>query len=165
MKKLMAALFLLIAAAGGAFAYLDQSLHSPPPESLNGMSFAPYPSQKVVYHISGGVGLLGRNFDQPLGNIANHVRAFGSNPFALEVVINGDGIGMLTRAKTEKHLSDRIDALRAKGVTFKICYNTLKERRLDPDKDLYKVERQDIVASGVAQVAALQGQGYIYMKP
>lgn len=164
MKKLMVASLFVLLAGAGAFTYCNWPRKALP-ESINAMTFAPYPSQKIVYHISGGLGLLSRNFDQPLGNIANHVKAFGSNPFSLKVVVNGDGIGMLTRALHEKHLSDRIDALRAKGVVFEVCFNTLKERGLDPDTELYGVKREDIIASGVAEVAMLQGQGYIYVKP
>ena len=164
MKKLIVAGLLIVAAGLGTFTYCYWP-QKPLPDSVSAMTFAPYPSQKVVYHIAGGVGLLNRNFDQPLGNIANHVKAFGSNPFTLKVVINGDGIAMLKRAVHEKHLSDRVDALRAKGVVFEVCFNTLKERGIDPDTELYGVKRADIIASGVAEVAMLESQGYVYMKP
>ena len=50
------------------------------------------------------------------------------------------------------------------GVSFNICANTLKGRKVDP-ANLYDFDEADIVPSGVAELAHLQAQGYTYIKP
>jgi hypothetical protein len=46
-------------------------------------------------------------------------------------------------------------------VRFLICANTLRERKID-GHDLYGVKAEDIVPSGVAELARLQGMGFVY---
>ena len=58
-----------------------------------------------------------------------------------------------------------IDGLKDQGVAFKVCANTLKGRKVNREDDLYMVEQVDIVPSGVAELAILQGQGFSYIKP
>jgi intracellular sulfur oxidation DsrE/DsrF family protein len=41
----------------------------------------------------------------------------------------------------------------------------LRGKQVDPANDLYDVDEQDIVASGVAEIARLQGQGFAYIRP
>jgi uncharacterized protein len=48
------------------------------------------------------------------------------------------------------------DRSKADGVQFLICANTLKERHIDWHK-LYGVSEKDIVPSGGAELARLQG--------
>ena len=38
-------------------------------------------------------------------------------------------------------------------------------RKIDADEDLCDVSKQDVVLSGVAELAKLQSQGYTYIKP
>ena len=54
------------------------------------------------------------------------------------------------------------DAMKAMGVSFLICANTLRERKIDWHK-LYGVKEEDIVPSGVAELARLQGMGFVYV--
>jgi intracellular sulfur oxidation DsrE/DsrF family protein len=49
-------------------------------------------------------------------------------------------------------------------VTFKICANTLKGRKVALDM-LYDASESDVVPSGVAEIAHLQGQGFAYLRP
>ena len=58
-----------------------------------------------------------------------------------------------------------IAALKDRGVQFPVCANTLRGKQVDPTNDLYDVDEQDIVASGVAEIARLQGQGFAYIRP
>jgi intracellular sulfur oxidation DsrE/DsrF family protein len=58
----------------------------------------------------------------------------------------------------------RISGLKNQGVKFNICANTLKGRKVPMDA-LYDTSEADIVPSGVAEVAYLQGMGYSYVKP
>lgn len=130
--------------------------------------------QKVVYHI---------NYDDPkaekaaLRNIQNHINAVGAENLDLKVVLHGNGLALLLEPDSLEHLpkfkhanadeqmAATVDGLRLQGVQFQVCANTIKGRNVNMETDLYNVEETDIVASGVAQLAILQGQGYAYIKP
>lgn len=121
--------------------------------------------QKVVYHISESGGYSGAKHIGWIGNMENHYKALAPGALDLVVVINGDGIDLMSHARTDPELAARIDALKAKGARFLICRNTLVGRGIDPDKDLYGVSREDLIGAGVAEVALLQRDGYAYLKP
>lgn len=121
-----------------------------------------YGKQKVVYHI---------NYDDQkrlngtLRNIQNHINAVGKEDLDLRVVLHGKGVTLLVYAKEDLVLQEKLDNLKAQGIKFNICNNTLRGRKLDYKKDLFEVTEQDIVPSGVAEIAALQAKGYVYLKP
>lgn len=130
--------------------------------------------QKVVYHING---------DDPkqqagaLRNVQNHINAVGKENLDLRIVMHGNGVSMVLlpealgnvkgfkHANADQQMQARIDGLKNQGVSFKVCANTLKGRNVSRDGDLYMVEEADIVPSGVAELAILQGQGFSYIKP
>lgn len=133
-----------------------------------------YGHQKVVYHV---------NYDNPkkqagaLRNIQNHINAVGAENLDLKVVLHGHGLAMLLepdsleKLKKFKHanandnMTAKIDGLKDQGISFNVCANTIKGRKVDLETDLYNVESSDIVPSGVAEVARLQALGYAYVKP
>ncbi|MEZ5651395.1 MAG: DsrE family protein [Burkholderiaceae bacterium] len=130
--------------------------------------------QKVVYHINGD------NAKQQLGalrNIQNHINAIGKDQLDLKVVLHGNGLSLLldpsavdevkgfSQGNANDTMAASIDALRNQGVQFQVCNNTVVGRKVDVDRHLYNVRKDDIVPSGVAQLAILQGQGYAYIKP
>ncbi len=133
-----------------------------------------YGKQKVVYHI---------NYDDPkkqagaLRNIQNHINAVGKDNLEVKVVLHGNGLALLLepdsleKLKKFKHananekMTARIDGLKDQGVSFNVCANTVRGRKVDLESDLYNVSQNDIVPSGVAEVAKLQQQGYVYIKP
>ena len=130
--------------------------------------------QKVVYHI---------NEDDPkqqtgaLRNIQNHINAVGKDNLDLRVVMHGNGVSMVLlpdalgrvkgfkNANADPQMQASIDALKGQGVAFKVCNNTLTGRKVNKDEDLYMVDAADIVPSGVAELAILQGQGFAYIQP
>jgi hypothetical protein len=130
--------------------------------------------QKVVYHI---------NYDDPkqqagaLRNVQNHINAVGAENLDIKVVLHGNGLALLLdpaslerlpkfkHANATEQMTAKIDGLRDQGIQFQVCANTVKGRDVNLDTDLYYVEEKDIVPSGVAQLAVLQGQGYAYIKP
>ena len=132
-----------------------------------------YSKQKVVYHV---------NYDNPkqqngaLRNIQNHINAVGKENLDLRVVMHGNGVSLvllpeaLDKVRGFKHANAdpqqqaAIDNLKIQGVKFNICANTLKGRKVSMDQ-LYDAQEADIVPSGVAELAHLQGQGYTYIKP
>jgi intracellular sulfur oxidation DsrE/DsrF family protein len=133
-----------------------------------------YGKQKVVYHI---------NYDDPkaqagaLRNIQNHINAVGKENLDLKVVLHGNGLALLLEPeyleKTRKmkhgnadvNMTAKIDGLKQQGVSFNVCDNTLKGRKISYTEHLYDVSEKDIVPSGVAELAMLQAQGYTYIKP
>jgi intracellular sulfur oxidation DsrE/DsrF family protein len=122
-----------------------------------------YSFQKVVYQNDGGLPDEHAYFQGLLRNIANHLTAVDGKA-EIRVVSFAAGVKMLVMAKTDPALAAQIDALRAKSVRFLVCRNTLRGMRLRPE-DLYKVADTDVVPSGVAEIARLQGQGFVFEHP
>jgi intracellular sulfur oxidation DsrE/DsrF family protein len=122
-----------------------------------------YTFQKVVYQNDGGTPDDHAYFKGLLRNIANHIEAVDGK-VEIRVVSFAAGVSLLQMAKTDPALAAGIDGLRAKGVRFLVCRNTLKGRNLRPD-DLYHVRGEDVVPSGVAEIARLQGLGFVFEHP
>ena len=138
------------------------------------VSAGEYGKQKVVYHI---------NYDNPkkqagaLRNIQNHINAVGAENLDLKVVLHGNGLALLLepdsldKLKKFKHanaddkMTAKVTDLKGQGVSFNVCANTVRGRKVDVESDLYDVDKDDIVPSGVAEVAKLQAMGYSYIKP
>lgn len=118
-----------------------------------------YGNQKVVYQLNTP------NVDmqiQILRNINNHVRAVGADNIDLNLVVFAGGMSALETTKPE--LVSAFENLRMQGVKVKLCNNTLRARNVDW-RTLKDVEETDIVPAGVAELAHLQGKGYIYVRP
>lgn len=133
-----------------------------------------YSKQKVVYHV---------NFDNPqqqtgaLRNVQNHINAVGAENLDLRIIMHGHGVSMVLlpeampalpkfrHANADEQMQARIDGLKNQGVSFKICANTLKGRDVNREEQLYNTSADDIVPSGVAELAHLQAQGFTYIKP
>jgi len=130
-----------------------------------------YGKQKVVYHI---------NYDDPktqagaLRNIQNHINAVGAENMEAKVVLHGKGLSLLlspdAKTKLPKGNADQVMAakvsqLKDLGVKFNVCANTLKGKQVKFESDMFDVQKEDIVPSGVAELSHLQMQGYTYIKP
>lgn len=134
------------------------------PASAADSSASYYQPQKVVYHNNGRGADSAKYFRALLKNLSNHLKAVGPERLDIKVVNHGDGVSLFEIATTDPEMAKSIDALRAGGVQFLICQNTLTERGIDWRK-LYGVEQPHIVPSGIAQLVHLQQQGYIYVHP
>lgn len=145
-------------------AYEMNAASAKPAPVIPPATHAPYAAQKVVYHLTGGGGFFGRDFGRFVGNMENHVRALDGSRLDLVVVMNGDGVGLLEQATSDPALAKRIDGLRAKGVKFLLCRNTLVNRKLDP-ASLHGFTVADLVPSGVAEVTDLAQKGFMYLRP
>ncbi|MFP5419220.1 MAG: DsrE family protein, partial [Gammaproteobacteria bacterium] len=56
-----------------------------------------------------------------------------------------------------------VQGLKAKGIDFRVCNNTLVSRKIDPKTVLPEAS---IVPSGVAEIGRMQAkEGYVYLKP
>ena len=122
-----------------------------------------YVFQKVVYQNDGGLPDDRAYFERLARNIGAHIAAT-EGKVEIRVVSFSGGVKAFQLAKSDAALAASIAGLRAKGVRFLICRNTLKAMGLGPD-DLYKVPPDDIVISGVAELARLQGLGFVYIHP
>jgi intracellular sulfur oxidation DsrE/DsrF family protein len=122
-----------------------------------------YLPQRVAYH-NNGTHLEAPNYFQTLlRNVGNHVTAA---PPKSEIIVVSHALGLdLLRksANVERpNVLTAIDDLRARGVRFLACRNTLREREIDPS-DLHGVVAADFVPSGVAHLTHLQSIGYGYL--
>jgi uncharacterized protein len=121
-----------------------------------------YPPQKVVYQNNGSTDPdYYRHF---LANVRNHINAVGRGNIELVVVDHGDGLSLLSDAETDPTLAQKIDNLRGEGVRFLICANTLQSKNITLDQ-LYGATDEDVVPSGVAEIAKLEQQGFVYVHP
>jgi intracellular sulfur oxidation DsrE/DsrF family protein len=133
-----------------------------------------YGKQKVVYHINGD------NPRQNVGalrNIQNHINAVGAENLDLKVVLHGNGLALLLEpealekltkfknANADEVMTAKVSSLKDQGVSFRVCNNTIRGRKVSYEEDLYDVSEEDIVPSGVAELAKLQAMGYTYIKP
>ena len=121
-----------------------------------------YGKQKVVYHI---------NFDDQkrqkgaLRNIQNHINAVGKDKLDLRVVMHGKGVSLMKFANNNADMQSKVINLKQQGIKFNICNNTLVGKKINYKNDLFDVSQEDIVPSGVAEIAHLQKKGYAYVKP
>jgi len=121
-----------------------------------------YAKQKVVYHVNYN------DVKRSIGamrNAQNHINALGEGNYEIQFVLHGNGVELLrTVANDNSDAAGRVDSLRAQGVEFKICANTLKGRNIALD-ELYFADSQDVVPSGVAEIGKLQQQNFVYLRP
>jgi intracellular sulfur oxidation DsrE/DsrF family protein len=122
-----------------------------------------YTFQHVVYQNDGGMPDNHAYFGRLLHHIGAHLSVTGGK-VEIRVVNFAAGVTLFQMAKTDEDLRKQIDDLRAKGVRFMICRNTLNGMGLKPE-DLYQVRADDVVPSGVAEIARLQGLGFVYIHP
>lgn len=124
-----------------------------------------YDKQKVVYHVNNIHTATGA-----LRNVKNHLNAVGDENIDLIVVTHSSGAFALvdgSMGKKDKNgnvydFRDTVAGLANRGVKFQICANTIRGKKIDKNKVSAYAE---VVPSGVAQVAHLQQQGYLYVKP
>ena len=120
---------------------------------------APVDVEKVVYHINDS-----DNAMVALRNVQNHINA--SQSARIAVVTHGKGIDFLLKGAQDKNgnpYEPMVQALKDRGVAFRVCNNTLNSRKLDASA---VIAEATIVPSGVAEIGRLQArEGYVYLKP
>jgi len=124
-----------------------------------------YGKQKVVYHINYPGGEDDKAYLGAMRNIQNHINAVGADNMEVRVVLHGNGVGLLSQAKSNEKLQGSVLELKGQNVAFNVCNNTLVGRKISYENDLFDVFKEDIVPSGVAELSHLQQQGYTYIKP
>ncbi len=124
-----------------------------------------YGQQKVVYHLNYDGGEDDRAYLAAMRNIKNHIDAVGAENLEVRIVLHGNGLGLLARAKENELLQSQVLGLKSENVAIDVCNNTLVGRDIDYESDLFDVFEEDIVPSGVAELSRLQQMGYTYIKP
>jgi len=125
-------------------------------------------TQKVVYHINYNDT---KELTGALRNVQNHINAVCGkgqsckDKLDLRVVMHGKGVDLLKQANTDPDMQQKVISLKKQGIAFNVCANTLKGKNINYKNDLFDVSEKDIVPSGVAELAKLQGQGFAYVKP
>ncbi len=122
-----------------------------------------YQFQKVVYQNSGGLPDDRAYFLRVLRNIGAHIAATEGN-VEIRLVSFSGGVKVFQQAKSDPELAKAIDGVREKKVRLLLCRNTMRAMNLTVG-DVYGVSEADIVPSGVAELARLQGQGFVYIHP
>lgn len=119
----------------------------------------PFGAQRVIYQLNDG--------DQEkqiktMKYALNHIETIGRAHIEMHIVLFDGGISVLQSDQVK--VNTMVDELRANGVKFAVCNNTLKNKNIDY-KTLRHVRETDVVPSGVAEIAFLQQRGYGYIKP
>jgi uncharacterized protein len=134
------------------------------PPDIAAMHFAPYEAQRVVYHVTDGEGLFQRRFKNILHVARNHTDVVAFGDLDLRILLQGSGIDLLRKARSDTALAADIDKLKRAGVRFLVCRNTLVLNGIDPASTLHGVKPEDIVSSSMAEAALLIAKGYVYLK-
>ena len=125
----------------------------------------------AVYHTDFGDA---RRYSQMLDNVRNHLAAYEFDPLAMQIVIVAHAAGIkffLDDLKgtpwadeaLDPDLGKRAAALAGYGVRVLLCRFTFEKNNL-PLERATAAPWIRMVPSGIATVAALQGQGFAYLK-
>lgn len=116
--------------------------------------------EKVVYHVNDSDSAMAA-----LRNVGNHLDATDGKA-KIVVVTHAKGIDFLLDGAQDKNGNPYIipvEKLKERGVDFRVCAITLKNRNIDPKRVIPEAR---IVPSGVAEIGKLQTrEGYVYLKP
>jgi uncharacterized protein len=117
--------------------------------------FAQKKQHKIIFQFTNAYDTLQQKaFTKQLQNLTAHW------PTAkVEVVVYNNGIDYLMTAKS-KHIS-AIKELKAKGVTFLVCENTMTQRKITKEELILEA---GIVPAGIAEIVEKQEQGWSYIK-
>ncbi|MFZ5558004.1 MAG: zf-HC2 domain-containing protein [Pseudomonadota bacterium] len=120
--------------------------------------FGPAP-ERIVYHLNDS-----RDAATALRNLSNHLEA--SPATRIVVVAHNAGVDFLLDGASDadgKPFRVAVGELKARGVDFRVCGNTLTRRGITP---LKLIPEATLVPSGVAEIARLQTrEGFRYLKP
>ena len=110
---------------------------------------------KVVIQLTTGDTLAWKGV---LKNITHLHETWGDN-VQIELVAHGHGVEFLVNGKTTQE--ERIGALAKRGVQFRACENSLKDRKLTK-QDV--IDAAATVPSGVVEVVMKEEDGWSYLK-
>ncbi|NWG31853.1 MAG: DsrE family protein [Rhodocyclaceae bacterium] len=98
-------------------------------------------------------------WNQALNVVKNVQAEYGKDKVEVELVVFGNGVGLL---KFDSQLANRIDETLASGAKVLMCQNTMKARKLSED-DMHA--GIGYVKAGVVELIEKQRQGWAVIKP
>ena len=109
---------------------------------------------RIVFQLSSDDTLVHKGLMRQLNNVL-----IAAPDSKIEVVCHGPGINMLMLENTL--VLDKIQLFKTKGVTFKACENTLKEKNISKDKIISEAV---FVPSALIHIVDRQEKGWSYIK-
>jgi uncharacterized protein len=109
---------------------------------------------KIVMQLTSGDTLVQKALMKQLGNITSVEPGV-----QIEVICHGPGLNLLVKDKTI--VADKIAAMAEKGIKFKACEFSLKERKIDKSELLSEAE---YVEAGILAIVRKQMDGWHYIK-
>lgn len=110
-------------------------------------------SYKVVFQLSTADTQVHKGFVKQLNNLAA-----ATDDIEIEVVVHGPGAEFL---KKESKFKSEIEHFAASGVTFLICRNTLKEKKINENELLPQVK---IIPAAIVHIIKRQAENWSYIK-
>ncbi|MFN3884181.1 MAG: DsrE family protein [Rhodocyclaceae bacterium] len=98
-------------------------------------------------------------WNQALNVVKNIQAEYGKDKVDVELVVFGNGVGLL---KFDSQLANRVDETLASGVKVLMCQNTMKARKLTAD-DMHA--GIGFVKAGVVELIEKQRQGWAVIRP
>lgn len=109
---------------------------------------------KIIFQLTSNDTLVHKALVKQLNNALNEA------PNAtLEVVCHNNGITFLQQSRTKQQQA--VADLKAKGVDFAACENTIKERKIDKSDILTEAR---FVPAGIIEIADKQHKKWAYIK-
>lgn len=112
--------------------------------------------QQVVIQVSDGDP---KTWNQALNVIKNIQQAYGKGKVDVELVVFGNGIGML---KMDSEVGNRIDETLKSGAHVYACQNTMRGRKLVKEDMLASI---GYVPAGIIEIIKKQKQGWAVVRP
>jgi intracellular sulfur oxidation DsrE/DsrF family protein len=100
-----------------------------------------------------------KTWNQALNVVRNVQQAYGKDKVDVEMVVFGNGIGML---QFDSPLASRVEDTLASGANVSMCENTMRGRKVTR-KDM--LPRIGYVKAGVIEIIDKQGQGWVVVRP
>ncbi len=120
-------------------------------QSASAVDNTPY---KIVFQLTSGDTAVQHALVKQLNN------ALTAAPNSkIEVVCHNQGISFLVAAKTQQ--ADKIKALKAKGVVFAACENTMRDRKIKREE---LIPEATTVPAGIIEIVKKQRKHWAYIK-
>jgi uncharacterized protein len=113
------------------------------------------PKHKIVMQLSSADTL---NWKGLMNNLRNLKEGWGDS-LLIEVVAHGPGIELLMQQKTTQ--LENIRKMKAKGIIFYACENTMKEKKISPESIIAEAA---YVKMGIGHIVLRQEAGWSYIK-
>ena len=111
-------------------------------------------AHKIIIQLTNGDTMVHKSTVKQIQNLLN-----AAPNSKIEVVCHNNGISFLQASQTKQ--AARIKELKARGVDFVACENTLRERKIDRAELL---PESRTVPAGILEVVMKQEKAYAYIK-